>query len=131
MTYKENIMAILECNFAGFKKEIIESACNRILEQDPNTADCTKRKLLLKQRLNNMYGIQYVDTDSIKTKENNMENKGNAFKVVFKYVSGYKMMLEDVDSVHTTADRIVIVHIDGEVNTLMKENVVYFTLCIQ
>lgn len=78
-----------------------------------------------------MYGIQYVDTDSIKTKENNMEKKGNAFKVVFKYVSGYKMMLEDVDSVHTTSDRIVIVHTDGEVNTLMKENVVYFTLCIQ
>ena len=35
MTYKENITAILECYFTGFKKEIIDSACNRILEQKP------------------------------------------------------------------------------------------------
>lgn len=35
MTHKENITAILECYFTGFKDEIIESACNRILEQEP------------------------------------------------------------------------------------------------
>lgn len=35
MTYKENIKAILECYFTGFKEEIIDSACNRILEQEP------------------------------------------------------------------------------------------------
>lgn len=35
MTYKENITAILECYFTGFKEEIIDSACNRILEQQP------------------------------------------------------------------------------------------------
>lgn len=35
MTYKENITAILECCFAGFKEEIIDSACNRILELSP------------------------------------------------------------------------------------------------
>jgi len=35
MTYKENIKAILECCFTGFKEEIIDSACNRILEQEP------------------------------------------------------------------------------------------------
>lgn len=35
MTYKENIKAILECCFAGFKQEIIEGACNRILELEP------------------------------------------------------------------------------------------------
>ena len=34
MTHKENIRAILECHFAGFKEEIIDSACNRILEQE-------------------------------------------------------------------------------------------------
>lgn len=34
MTHKENITAILECYFTGFKKEIIDSACNRILEQE-------------------------------------------------------------------------------------------------
>lgn len=37
MTYKENITAILECYFTGFKEEIIDSACNRILEQEPET----------------------------------------------------------------------------------------------
>ncbi len=37
MTHKENITAILECYFTGFKKEIIDSACNRILEQEPKT----------------------------------------------------------------------------------------------
>lgn len=37
MTHNENITAILECYFTGFKKEIIDSACNRILEQDPKT----------------------------------------------------------------------------------------------
>ena len=35
MTDKENIKAILECYFTGFKEEIIDSACNRILEQEP------------------------------------------------------------------------------------------------
>lgn len=37
MTYKENITAILECCFAGFKEEIIEAACNRILEIEQKT----------------------------------------------------------------------------------------------
>lgn len=30
MTFKQNIKAILECYFAGFKDEIIDSCCNRI-----------------------------------------------------------------------------------------------------
>ena len=47
MTYKDNIMAILECYFTGFKKEIIDSACNRILEQEPN-GDLISREELLK-----------------------------------------------------------------------------------
>ena len=32
MTYEENIKAILQCWFTGFKEEIIEGATNRILE---------------------------------------------------------------------------------------------------
>ena len=40
MTTEQNIRAILECNFAGFKEEIIDSACNRILEQEPKTGHC-------------------------------------------------------------------------------------------
>lgn len=31
MTYKDNITSILECNFSGFKKEIIDNACDCIL----------------------------------------------------------------------------------------------------
>lgn len=30
MTFKENIRAILECYFAGFKDEIIDRCCDRI-----------------------------------------------------------------------------------------------------
>ena len=37
MTYKENIKSILQCCFTGFKEEIIDSACDRILEQEPKT----------------------------------------------------------------------------------------------
>lgn len=40
MTYKQNITAILECYFAGFKEEIIDSACNRILEQELEQEPC-------------------------------------------------------------------------------------------
>ena len=41
MTLKENIKAILECYFAGYKEEIIDSCCNRIcyeckLKEDAN-----------------------------------------------------------------------------------------------
>lgn len=46
MTYKENLTAILECYFTGFKKEIIESACNRILEQEP-CEDAISRQAVL------------------------------------------------------------------------------------
>ena len=45
MTHKENITAILECCFAGFKEEIIDSACNRILEQE-SFEDAISRKAL-------------------------------------------------------------------------------------
>lgn len=37
MTHKENIRAILECYFTGYKEEIIDSACNRISELKPKT----------------------------------------------------------------------------------------------
>ena len=36
MTYKENVTAILECNFAGFKQEIIDTAVNNILTLSEN-----------------------------------------------------------------------------------------------
>lgn len=35
MTYRKYITAILETCFAGFKEEMIECACNRILEYKP------------------------------------------------------------------------------------------------
>lgn len=34
MTRSENIKAILECNFPGFKDELIENACKRIVAED-------------------------------------------------------------------------------------------------
>ena len=37
MTHKENIKAVLECYFTGYKEEIINSACSRILELRPKT----------------------------------------------------------------------------------------------
>ena len=35
MTHKETMTAILEYYFSGFKKEIIDDACNRILDLEP------------------------------------------------------------------------------------------------
>lgn len=46
MTPKENITAILECYFTGFKQEIIDSACNRILEQE-TCEDCISRQAVM------------------------------------------------------------------------------------
>lgn len=46
MTHKENITAILECYFTGFKEEIIDSACNRVLEQE-RCEDAISRQAVL------------------------------------------------------------------------------------
>ena len=45
MTREENIKAILECNFAGFKEEIINIAAKSIceLEQEPKWIPVTER----------------------------------------------------------------------------------------
>lgn len=56
MTHKENITAILECYFTGFKKEIINSACDRILEQEP-----TKEELALLQKWRDNRGVRMED----------------------------------------------------------------------
>ena len=45
MTYKDNIKAILECYFTGFKEEIIDSACDRILEQEPKTGHWIAKRI--------------------------------------------------------------------------------------
>lgn len=39
MTYKENVTAILECNFAGFKQEIIDSAVDCIMALSENKGE--------------------------------------------------------------------------------------------
>lgn len=58
MTLKENIKAILECYFTGFKDEIIESACNRILEQEQweERLDEIRTKIEQKARPNELGG---------------------------------------------------------------------------
>lgn len=63
MTYKENITAILECYFTGFKKGIIDSACNRILEQEP-CEDAISRKAILECQ----YTIDESETLGISTR---------------------------------------------------------------
>lgn len=35
MSYEENVRAILECNFSGFKDEIIDRAVKMIIELEP------------------------------------------------------------------------------------------------
>lgn len=54
MTYKENITAILECYFTGFKKEIIDSACNRILEVEPCEDKIIEWKKDFKEYINSL-----------------------------------------------------------------------------
>ena len=76
MTYKDNIMAILECYFAGFKKEIIDSACNRILEQE-KTGHCKDCKYFEYDSVAKVDGIPLIVAheicnkwgDGCKTKE--------------------------------------------------------------
>lgn len=62
MTYKENITAILECYFTGFKKEIIDSACNRILEQEP-CDDAISREWLKIAIHNFYYRLKHTPTE--------------------------------------------------------------------
>ena len=60
ITYKENIKAILECYFTGFKEEIIDSACNRILEQEPKTGHCRECKYFEYDSLAKVNGIPLI-----------------------------------------------------------------------
>ena len=46
MTTKENIKAVLACNFSGFKDEIIESAANRIMELVDNAPTVKQQKVV-------------------------------------------------------------------------------------
>jgi len=62
MTHKENITAILECYFTGFKKEIIDSACNRILEQE-SSEDAISRREAIKKFTYNYKGERIADYD--------------------------------------------------------------------
>lgn len=62
MTYKENITAILECYFTGFKKEIIDSACDRIVGQEPCN-DAISREWLKIAIHNFYYGLKHTPTE--------------------------------------------------------------------
>ena len=71
MTYKENIRAILECYFTGFKREIIDSACNRILEQEPYGDSISRQAVLevLKDKWNAFSDANDAMQESIDTIE--------------------------------------------------------------
>ena len=60
MTHKENLIAILECYFSGFKKEIIDSACDRILEQELKTGHCKDCKYFEYNSITEVCGIPLV-----------------------------------------------------------------------
>lgn len=68
MTYKENITAILECCFAGFKEEIIDSACNRILGLEPKTEHCKDCKYFEYDSVAKVDGIPLIVAHEICSK---------------------------------------------------------------
>ena len=78
MTYKENITAILECNFAGFKQEIIDTAvdCIMALSAEPcRTADDYENEIA---DLHNRLDIAEYDKERYKEEITTLEvkNKG-------------------------------------------------------
>lgn len=66
MTYKENVTAILECNFAGFKQEIIDIAVDCIMTLSENNRE-------------------WIPISSI-----NEIPKEGAYWVTFEYENGYR-----------------------------------------
>lgn len=66
MTFEQNVRAILESNFAGFKDEIIDIACKRIYELT-NPYDRVLK--IIDENENFMYemcGSSLVDPDAIR-----------------------------------------------------------------
>lgn len=78
MTYEENVRAILESNFAGFKEEVIDTACKMILglrtyvewipcsEQLPKEDDTTQVLVSVNERYA-FYKIILLPSRSVKT----------------------------------------------------------------
>lgn len=78
MTYEENVRAILESNFAGFKEEVIDTACKMILglrtygewipcsEQLPKEDDTTQVLVSVNERYA-FYAIILMPSRSVKT----------------------------------------------------------------
>ncbi len=66
MTYKDNVRAVLECNFAGFKDDIIDCAVEIIasLSQSPIPHDATNGDAFHK-----VFGIYATELWSMSEKE--------------------------------------------------------------
>lgn len=60
MTHKENITAILECFFSGYKEELIEEACNRILEQESMDGNAERLKDIREWLIEHIFRDDYV-----------------------------------------------------------------------
>lgn len=89
MTYKENITAILECCFAGFKEEIIEGACNRILGLDPKNSGNEILEIVLKEDIDEAPTIEAIPIPKDAT-------NGDMIRAVFpKYYQGILSYLEN------------------------------------
>lgn len=61
MTYKENVRAILECNFVGFKEEIIDAATQRICELDIPKGITIPPELIEKATKATVEVIEHID----------------------------------------------------------------------
>lgn len=89
MTYKENITAILKCCFAGFKEEIIEGACNRILELAPKNSGNEILGIVLKEDIDEAPTIEAIPIPKDAT-------NGDMIRAMFpKYYQGILSYLEN------------------------------------
>lgn len=89
MTRKENITAILECCFAGFKEEIIEAACNRILGLKPKNSGNEILEIVLKEDIDEAPTIEAIPIPKDAT-------NGDMIKTMFpKYYQGILSYLEN------------------------------------
>ena len=71
MTREENIRSILECNFSGFKDEIINVAVNAILDlKDETCEDCISRAELIDKTIKrNSIWLKITDSRGMNLQE--------------------------------------------------------------
>ena len=89
MTYRDNITAILECNFTGFKEEIIANACNRILELRPAPRCILKSDGTIEPIINCNDCVIKGELDQIKSYIEHIKNTGMGKKKSLEFIEKY------------------------------------------